>query len=306
MKLKILDNLRASSQVISGEALSSKLGVSRVAVWKHIQGLQKMGCPIISTPKGYLLDKEADTIFPWDFPGRETSTHYFPELSSTMDKALTMARDHSPDFTIVVADRQTSGRGRLRRTWVSSDGGLYFTVVVRPHIPAALSAKVNFVAAIELAMVLKGLFDIEALVKWPNDVLVDGAKISGILSQMEAEGDQVNFINIGVGVNVNNDPDDIEPKATSVKNLLGRTVSRKRVLSAFLDGFEKKMAMLEDIDVIDEWKKINTTIGRRVKIKTFKNQFQGIAKDVDANGALVIELADGSEKTITYGDCFLI
>ncbi len=306
MKTRILEKLNSRDCILSGETISNQLGVSRVSVWKHIKGLQKMGYPIVSTSKGYRLEGDADTLLPWDFPGREKTIHFFPELSSTMDKAMEMAGKQCPDFTVIVAERQKNGRGRLRRTWLSSEGGLYFTVVTRPRIPAVLSAKVNFSAAVELATVLRDLFDIDAMVKWPNDVLVNGAKISGILSQMEAETDQVNFINIGVGININNDPANIEPKAVSVRKLLERPIPRKIVLSAFLDAFEEKMAILEDLDVIDQWKRINTTIGRRVKISTHKEQFEGVAKDVDDNGALVLELADGTKRTVVYGDCFLI
>jgi len=118
---------------------------------------------------------------------------------------------------VVVAGRQTRGRGRLRRQWLSDDGGLYFTMVLRPEIPLLLSSRVNFLASLTLARVLRELFHINAAVKWPNDILVDGRKISGMLSELEAETDRLLFINIGMDINVNNDPSGVEPGASSLK-----------------------------------------------------------------------------------------
>jgi len=148
------------------------------------------------------------------------------------------------------------------------------------------------------------MFNINAMVKWPNDVLVDGKKISGILSEMEAEMDMVSFINIGLGINVNNDPTPHEPMATSLKKILGKEVPRMKVLKAFLDHFEDAVNDAEFDNVVSEWKRYTETLNRHVRIVTAHEVSEGLAVDVDDNGALILKLADGSVKKIIYGDCF--
>src|SRR5512147_1903685 len=217
MKSQILKLLRESGDVISGNALCARLGTSRVAVWKHIQKLQEMGYDIESGARGYRLRSSPDSLHPWEFPGREERVVYVPETPSTMDLAKELARKGCPAFTTVVAGRQTQGRGRLRRAWSSEEGGLYFTVVLRPRIPVLWSSRVNFLASLTLAGILKEVYGVDAGLKWPNDILVQGCKLCGLLAEMESEGDQVNFINIGVGLNVNNDPPAVVPPAVSLK-----------------------------------------------------------------------------------------
>jgi len=304
MKGKILKQLRSRKDIVSGAYLSSTFGISRVSVWKHIHKLQDLGYNILSTPNGYQLLGSPDILFPWEFPGREANIHYFPQVSSTMDAAKDLARKNCPDFTVVIAGRQTAGRGRLNRQWVSDDGGLYFTLVLRPDIPVPISSRVNFLAALTLARVLREMYGIEAAVKWPNDILVDDRKLSGMLSELEAEADRVFFINIGMGINVNNDPTAVEPGAVSLKTILGREISRIRLLTRFLDEFEKRLKKAEFENVISEWKRYTVTLQRQVKIVTRREVSEGMAVDVDANGALVLELSDGTQKIIVYGDCF--
>ena len=304
MKGKILKELRSRKDIVSGEYLSSTLGISRVSVWKHIHKLQELGYNVLSASNGYQLIGSPDILFPWEFAGRESSIHYFSVLSSTMDMAKDLARKNCPDFTVVIAGRQTKGRGRLNRQWLSDDGGLYFTLVLRPDIPLPMSSRVNFLASLTLARVLRDMYQIEAAVKWPNDILVDDRKLSGMLSELEAEADRVFFINIGMGINVNNDPTGVEPGAISLKNMLGREISRVRLLSRFLDEFEERLKNAEFENIISEWKQYTVTLQRQVRIVTQREVTEGLAVDVDENGALIVKLADGSFKKIIYGDCF--
>ncbi|MGE0087592.1 MAG: biotin--[acetyl-CoA-carboxylase] ligase [Desulfococcaceae bacterium] len=304
MKKHILSRLRNSADAVSGGLLSSEMGISRVSVWKHIQKLQEMGYGIVSTGKGYQLRSSPDTPFPWEFPEREDNIHYYTETNSTMNIARDLARKGCPGFTVVIAGRQTQGRGRLQRQWFSDEGGLYFTVVVRPEIPAVLASRVNFAASLTLAGTLRRLFGIEAGVKWPNDILVNEKKLCGMLSEMETEADMVSFVSIGMGINVNNDPAVSEPNAVSLKNLLGYEVSKKELLSAFLDDFEKRISDGDYENVVDEWKKYTITIGRQVRVVTTKEIFEGRAADVDRDGSLILENAEGTKKTVSYGDCF--
>jgi BirA family biotin operon repressor/biotin-[acetyl-CoA-carboxylase] ligase len=304
VKAKILNILKTETEVVSGEMLSARLGISRVSVWKHIKKLQEVGYKIEASPKGYFFISAPDALYSWEFGEKERNIHFFDEVDSTMDIARELARKECPHFTVVIAGRQKKGRGRLKRGWLSSEGGLYFTIVVRPKIPPVLSSRVNFAASMILAQTLRNMFNINAMVKWPNDVLVDGRKISGILSEMEAEIDRVSFISIGLGINVNNDPTPYEPMATSLKKILGREVSRKDLLKAFLDDFEHRLNDSNLDNVVSDWKRYAGTLNRHVKIVTAHEVYEGLAVDVDDNGALILKLADGSMKKIIYGDCF--
>ena len=304
MKGQILKILKAKAGIVSGQALSDKLGISRVAIWKHIQKLQALGYDILATTKGYRLDNSPDVPYPWEFPGRESKIFYYPELPSTMDAAKDLARKGCPHFTTVIAGRQISGRGRLQREWLSEKGGLYFTMVLRPDLPPVLSFRVSFLASLTLAGILDEAFGIEARVKWPNDILVDERKIAGMLSELEAEADRVAFINIGIGINVNNDPAPIAPEATSLKRLLGRAVSKKDVLSRYLNAFEHRMQTTAFDGIIAEWKQYTVTLNRDVRVVTSREVLEGKAVDVDDTGALILQGADGSLKKILYGDCF--
>ena len=304
MKGRILSILQEKKGVVSGEKLSSELGVSRGSIWKHINKLQEFGYDIITTSNGYQLAGSPDVLFPWEFPERESKIQYFSKVTSTMDIARDLARKGSPDFTVVIAGCQTKGRGRLKRVWHSSEGGLYFTIILRPQISPVLSPRINFAASLTLARVLRKLYGVDAMVKWPNDILADGKKVSGMLSEMEAEGDIVTFINVGMGINVNNDPEKKEPGATSLKKITGKQIKRKKLLAEFLNEFENIVNVNALENVISLWKKCTTTIGRQVKIVTSREISEGLATDVDENGALVLKLVDGSIKKIIYGDCF--
>jgi BirA family biotin operon repressor/biotin-[acetyl-CoA-carboxylase] ligase len=175
-------------------------------VWKHIRKLQEAGYLIEATSRGYRLLDEPDLPYDWEFSGGDTRIHYLPEAPSTMDVALEMARRGAPHLTVVVAGRQTSGRGRLNRRWVSSDGGLYLTLILRPNLHPLYASRMTFLAGLVLARTLQRDFALPAKVKWPNDLLIDERKVAGMLSQMEAEGDTLAFVNIGIGLNVNKTP----------------------------------------------------------------------------------------------------
>jgi len=305
MKAQIVQLLREAGDVVSGNALCARLGTSRVAVWKHIQKLQEAGYDIESGPKGYRMRSVPDALYPWEFPDREERVVYLEEASSTMDVAKDMARRGCPAFTVVIAGRQTQGRGRLRRVWHSGEGGLYFTVVLRPSIPLPWCSRVNFLVSMTLARILREDFGVEAGLKWPNDILVQGRKLCGLLSEMEAEDDQIHFVNVGIGLNANNDPSSIEPPAISLKKLLGRRVSRRDLLLRFLNELEEDVNADDWDAVIPQWKRYSITLGKPVRIVTGKEETAGIAVDVDSNGALLVRQTDGPVKTVIYGDCFL-
>ena len=303
-KTQIVHILKHADRVISGEALSAELGISRVAVWKHIRNLIQSGVPIVSSPKGYRLENDPDSLLPYNFKTRQAYIHYLSETSSTMDDAAELARRGCPAFTVVIAGRQTRGRGRMQREWFSQDGGLYFTVVIRPEIPVVWAGMVNLAAAVDLADMLRTDYRIDAGLKWPNDILVDSRKICGILSQMQAEGEQVAHVTVGVGLNVNNAPEAHQPNAVSMQSLVGNSIPRREILEAFLERFEKRMSAFDSRETMAQWKSLNVTLGQAVTVVTIKEKVKGVAEDVDALGGLMIRLDDGTLRTVMVGDCF--
>jgi BirA family transcriptional regulator, biotin operon repressor / biotin---[acetyl-CoA-carboxylase] ligase len=305
---ELLRLLRQEEGSVSGEQLSARLGVSRVAVWKQVKALRLAGYEIAATAKGYRLVAGPDAPYAWEMGARAERLCWLLETSSTMETALESARNGCPAFTVVVADSQTRGRGRLERPWRSEQGGLYFTQVLRPKLPPAQCGPVVLAAGLDMARAVERLLGVKAGLKWPNDLLVGEKKLAGVLAQMEGESDRVSFLNIGVGVNVNNDPSQLAPGGVSLAGLAGHAVSRRDLLVLFLDLFEARMAdFSSDVSsetAIREWKKRSATLGRRVVVRTVRDTVEGVARDVDPDGGLVIETADGSRRTVVHGDCF--
>ncbi|WP_163335875.1 biotin--[acetyl-CoA-carboxylase] ligase [Desulfopila sp. IMCC35008] len=304
MKTKILQILKQTGNIISGEELSSQLGVSRVTIWKHIKTLQELGYEISTSSKGYSLSDDNDFLYSWEFPGREALVHYYDSLPSTMDAARKLARKGSPDQSVVIAQSQKKGRGRMQRKWFSKQGGLYFTLILRPPIPAVSGFLVNFITSSVLAETIREETGLKAMVKWPNDILLNDRKLSGMLSEMEAEEEMVTFVNIGIGLNVNNDPAQDEPTATSIARELGHPIHRRSLLINFLDRLAAKLANDNLESAVQQWKQYTMTIGRQVKIVTTKGTTEGKAVDIDESGALLLELQDGTVEKVIYGDCF--
>jgi len=303
MKSQILTTLRRSGDYVSGQALSKQLGVSRVSIWKHIQALRNDGYVIEASAMGYRLVSSPDLLLPYEFPGLEERIRYFAEISSTMDAARELAKKGAQEGTIVIAEVQTGGRGRLSRQWLSPKGGIYFTLILRPKISPAYAPRVNLMAAVAVAATSRKLFGLKAEVKWPNDVFIEGRKVCGILAEMEAETDVVNFVNVGIGVNVNNSVPRLEKTATSLRDLLGREISRKEFLSALLMEIEGRQSLLMKEDLLEEWKRFSATLGKDVRIVAPGEVIVGRAIDVDATGALIIKEKDGSLKKAIAGDC---
>lgn len=304
MKSRLLQLLRQNREPVSSEDLGGKLEIDNTSLTEQISELQDAGYEIIQSKNGYRLLKDYDLPFPWEFPERESKIHFFREVSSTMDIARDLARKGCPDFTVVIAELQSKGRGRLQRVWQSEQGGLYFTIVLRPDMTPSESFRINFAASLVLATVLQERFHIDAKVKWPNDILVDGMKISGMLSEMEADAGKLSFINLGIGINVNNDPGEYEQRATSIKKCIGKTVSRKNLLSCFLDELEKRTSKNSLNNIISQWKKRSATLGKHVRVVTVQDTLEGLAVDIDENGTLILKQADGTLKPVLYGDCF--
>lgn len=240
------------------------------------------------------------------FVGR--SLVYLTSTTSTQDVARAEAERGAPEGTAVLAEEQTAGRGRLGRAWVSPAGkNIYVTIVMRP--PAARLRALSVVTPLAVAEALEGAAALSARIKWPNDVLVNGRKISGVLIETELMGDAVKYALVGIGLNVNLDVEavpDIAAIATSVRRELGRDASREELLAAFLNAFEARYSQaLEGDEPFRAWRSRLDTLGRRVRATLGERVVEGIAEDVDAEGNLLVRRDDGSLASVEAGEVTL-
>lgn len=277
--------------------------MSRSAVWKHVDELRSMGYQIDSAPrKGYLLVEPADRLLEEeisvDLNARVIghTIHSYQSVGSTNDVARDLARDGAPEGIVVLAEEQTRGRGRLGREWESPSGGVYMSIILRPRLKPDEAPRLTLTAAVAVARAL-GDLGVDAMIKWPNDVHVGGRKIAGVLTEMSAEVDRVNHVILGIGVNVNDCPEG----ATCVNEELGG-VRRVRVAASILGELDRAYGG-DWQECLEEWRRLSNTLGRRVRVATFNEVIEGVAVDVDRNGALVLDLGDRRERVLT-GDCF--
>lgn len=303
MKGQILNALRERGDYVSGQSLSEQLGVSRVSIWKHIRGLEQAGYIIEASPRGYKLTSSPDLLLPWEFPDLEQRMRYFPEIGSTMDVARDLAKEGASEGTIVVAEIQSRGRGRLSREWVSPSGGIYFTVILRPRINPTYAPRINLMAAVAVASAIKRLFGLKAQLKWPNDVLIEGKKVCGILAEMEAEMDVVNFVNVGIGINANSSIPRFRRTATSLKDVVGKEISRKEFLGVLMTEIDRRLPLLMTRQLLEQWKELSATLNKQVRIASVGEEVAGKAVDIDDSGALLVKGEDGSVRTVLVGDC---
>ncbi len=305
MKSRLLDILRTrAGSAVSCRQLSEEFVCPAARVEEAVQELNGLGYIIATDEGGYRLLASPDIPFPWEIPEYEERLHYFPQTDSTMDVARQMAKGGCPHKTVVVAGTQRSGRGRLNRSWYSEEGGLYFTMVLRPDIRPADGFKLTFLASLTLVGVLQETAGIETTVKWPNDILAGGRKICGLLAEMDAASGAIEFVNIGIGINVNNRLPPDQTAAASVEMLAGRRVSRTMILRRFLERFEANLRDVPLSDVIRRWKKTAGSLQKRVTVETCEESIQGTAEDVDSEGALIVRTDNGRRRRIVYGDCF--
>jgi BirA family biotin operon repressor/biotin-[acetyl-CoA-carboxylase] ligase len=265
--------------------------------------LKEDGYVVEASPKGYRLVSSPDLLLPYEFPDFEQRMHYFPEIGSTMDAARELAKKGAREGTVVIAEAQTRGRGRLGRDWLSPEGGLYFTIVLRPRMNPACAPRVNLMAAVVVATTIRKLFGLRAELKWPNDVLIEGRKVCGILAEMDAEMDVINFVNVGIGINANTSVPQFERTATSLKDVLGRKVSRTELLRALLAEIDRRERLLMQAGLLKEWKRLSVTLGREVRIVSLDEEVTGQAVDIDPMGALVVRDKKGSLRAVLVGDC---
>lgn len=310
---KILEFLRRKSGYASGEEISRRLDISRQALWKHIQELRDTGYDIVAVPHlGYQLLSSPDRLLPAEishglntkFIGKKIC--YLETVPSTMDIAAQMGMNGCPEGAVVLAEAQTRGKGRLGRTWISPKyQGIYLSLVLRPKIMPAQSPILTLVAAVSICEAIKETCGLEAKIKWPNDILIHHKKVGGILTELSAETDEIRFIAIGIGLNVNNDKKTLIEGATSLKEQKKEDINRAILLQEILRRIESNYLLFQKKTakaIIDKWHLFNVTLGRRIKVISHDIHLEGEAVDIDTDGGLLLRMDSGLTQKVMAGD----
>jgi len=317
MRAVILRILRENGDCfLSGEDISRQLAVSRTAIWKHIQALKRDGYVIEAhSRRGYRFCGGPDLLLPEEIEPQLTTAilgrkiHYLPAVDSTNNEAKRLAVDGCSEGLIVVAEEQSGGRGRLARGWFSPFGkGLWFSLVLRPSFSPQEAYKCTLMTAVAVNKAIKKVTSIDCRIKWPNDILYEGKKLVGILTEMSAEMDAINYVVIGVGVNVNiagdEFPLELRETVTSLAMLsLGR-IDRLELLVAVLAEIEdsyQKTLQYGFKPILEEWRAASATLGCIVDVSGGGRQFSGLAVDIADDGALLVQTDTGLER-ILAGD----
>lgn len=319
---QILRALRASSGgSVSGAELSQKLGVSRAAVWARIEELRSLGYEIEASPHlGYRFLSAPDLLHADDMLSRLGQTkvvgrdiRVFESTTSTNDVIEKLAHDGVKEGVVVFAESQTRGRGRLGRKWMSPAGkGLWFSVLLRPELAPQAITQLTVASAAALRRAIASQTGLEPEIKWPNDLLLSGKKVSGILTELSAELDRVKHVILGIGVDVNLNASDfpleLKDTATSLKAEVGRALSRAELAVAILRELDADYARVvngEFAAVADEWEAHCTTIGRVIAIRAGDRQVRGRAESLGEDGALLLRSEHGHLERVVGGDLTL-
>ena len=315
LKKSIFDILAGAESYISGQALAQRLGVSRQAVWKGIKALRDDGFVIDSvTNKGYKLSGMPPDL-------NELSLRYYlktktlgknlivlDSVGSTNDYLKHLGSEGCENGTVVVTHAQTKGKGRLGRSWTSErDDNLTFSILLRPRMAPKDMVDITPLTGLAICQALRDYTGLDLKIKWPNDIILGKKKLVGILTEMSAEFDAVEYIVTGIGINVDQTtfPDEISHKATSLLIATGRHYDKNRLLAGLLGRIEEAFVrsnLALSAETISEYKKLCASIGKSVTFKSGTRSISGVAVDIDEDGALKVMLSDGSLRTVNAGE----
>jgi len=315
---KIVTLLKShQSEFLSGEKLSKSLSLSRAAVWKNIKKLQSLGYKIESKPKsGYRLQQSTDLLVPWevsdglqtDIIGRKI--YYFGTIDSTQNFAIELAKRPHENGSLVIADRQTQGRGRLNRKWVSPKGGVWMSILLRPNFEPSYTSLFPMATSLALAVSIEKTLKIKTELKWPNDVTIKGNKVAGILIDASVESNKIDYLIIGIGINFKINPGAISKSIKQKKYGIATLISKDQgtrpaeLVQQFLLELEKTYNNILTCNVgtiRKEWIKRSSTIGKNVTITTTTGTLKGKATGIDKTGALILS-RNGIVQHVLAGD----
>ena len=309
MKAKILAALREAEGYVSGQELCERFGVSRTAVWKAINQLKKDGYEIEAVQnRGYRIvsENELSSIRKTDWIGKKI--YYYDETDSTNVRASRLAEEGAEHGTLVVADQQDAGKGRRGRGWSSLPGtGIFMTLILKPELNPSNASMLTLVTALATARALRRVVNVPALIKWPNDLVVNGKKICGMLTEMSAQFDYINNIVIGIGINVHNEsfPEEIEKTASSLLLECGHRFHRADIIEAFLEEFEAAYEVYlktEDMEGLQQdYNELLVNMNRQVRVLDPKEPFEGKAMGITKKGELIVDTWE-SRKLVSSGE----
>ena len=318
MEEQVLRLLRKNpSGFVSGQEISRHLEVTRTAVWKRVKSLRHMGYEVEASRRlGYRLVRSPDVLTPSEIlPILRTKwigkrVRYFRTVDSTNSEAYRLALMGAKEGEIVLAESQEKGRGRVGRQWFSPAFlNLYLSVILRPNIPPHRASLLTLMAAVATADAIEEYAGLHPTIKWPNDILLNGRKIAGLLNEIHSETDRIHFVVLGIGVNLNVDrqrfPQMIRDRATSLKEEMGQKIARKAFLAILLESLEKWYGIFPKdggASVLNAWRDRAQIAGKQVKISSFDEVIVGRALDVDSEGALLVQMRNGQRKRIVAGD----
>ncbi|MDO4475884.1 MAG: biotin--[acetyl-CoA-carboxylase] ligase [Lachnospiraceae bacterium] len=312
----ILSILRQRGDSVSGQELCQLFGVSRTAVWKRIRQLQEEGYEIEAVPnRGYRLLSAPDVMTAQEVEGHLHTrwaghpTYYFPTIGSTNQYAKQIAEEGAPEGALVIADEQTAGRGRRGHTWATPPGtAIAMTLVLRPTLPLDRIAMVTPVIGLAAADACRELCSDQVSIKWPNDVVIGGKKISGILTEMSAEMNAVHYVVIGIGINVNVEefPEELREIGTSLRIETGREHNRAQLIAKIMEYFEKYYACLQETKDLsglrEHYNELLVNRGREVRVLDPNGEFTGVAEGINDLGELLVRREDGELVNVYAGE----
>lgn len=316
MKEEILRLLRSADGYISGQELCNRFGVSRTAVWKAINQLKEAGYEIEAQQnKGYRLmaapdlmtEAEIKSLMHTEWVAKEVL--YFDTIDSTNTKAQELAEKGYPSGTLVVADKQESGKGRRGRSWVSPSGiGIFMTLMIKPDINPNNASMLTLVAALAVAKAITSVTGEEALIKWPNDIVINGKKVCGILTEMNAQFDYINHIVVGIGINVHNEsfPEEISQMASSLMiEAGGKRFHRAQIIAETMSYFEQyydTFLKTQDLSaLVREYDELLVNMNKAVRVLDPKEPFDGKAMGITPKGELIVDTWE-SRKLVSSGE----
>ena len=318
--LKVLTFLKShKSEYLSGQDLSDVLKISRVAVWKHIKKIRELGYKIESKQKrGYKYVKNTERLLPWEissdlktkYMGKRS--YYFEEIDSTQNFALQIASNKKEHGTIVIAQKQTHGKGRLNRKWISSKGGMWFSIILHPKFSIEESTLLPIAASLALSNTIQKILKIKTNVKWPNDITVNGKKVAGMLIDVSSQSNQIESAVIGIGLNYKIKPIEVTKKLTKSPNFYGvetllnetQTGNPIQLMKEFIYQFEEIVEQMTSgmtSKIISEWTRNSETIHKKVTINTANGKISGVAIKINNDGSLRIKTKHKTER-VFVGD----
>lgn len=318
VKNELLKRLfEANGSPISGQEFADEFGLSRTAIWKYIKEFEEEGYGITSIrKKGYVLTHSPDRVNAANIQKHlKTKIYgqnitYYETCSTTQTIAHDDAQNGAPDGTLIIAEEQIAGKGRLARPWSSAARkGIWMSLIIRPSLMPQQAPQMTLVAAVAIVRAIEEVVKIEATIKWPNDIMIKGKKITGILTELQSDPDRVKAIIIGIGMNINHDmddfPEEIQSIATSLKLESGETIDRSRLIAEILSFLELYTHMYEKhgfgpIKLL--WEGYSNTAGKRIKAVMLNETIEGVALGISEDGLLEVKQDDGTIRGIYSAD----